>query len=52
MPSVLLVLLITMGRRVMETANGNQGMGMALLWAGNVVLLLLVALTYGKLVRT
>jgi hypothetical protein len=52
MPSVLLVLLITMGRRVMESANGNQPLGLSLLWAGNVVLVLLVAGAYRKLIRS
>jgi lipopolysaccharide export LptBFGC system permease protein LptF len=52
MPSVLLVLLITMGRRVMETASGNQTLGLCLLWAGNAVLVLLVFWAYRRLMKT
>lgn len=51
-PSIVLVLLITAGRRVMEAPSGNQALGLALLWAGNMILLVLVVSTYGKLLRT
>ena len=50
-PAVLLVLLITAGREVTEGKPEHVGMGIFLIWAGNGVLLLLVAAVYAKLLR-
>ena len=51
-PSIVLVLLITAGRRVMEEQHTSLTMGLSLLWAGNVILLALVVGVYSKLLRT
>jgi lipopolysaccharide export LptBFGC system permease protein LptF len=50
-PAVVLVLLITAGREMTEGDPKNVRAGIALIWAGNIVLLGLVAGVYGKLLR-
>jgi lipopolysaccharide export LptBFGC system permease protein LptF len=50
-PAVLLVLLITAGRELAEGNPNNVRAGVALIWAGNGVLLALVAGVYAKLLR-
>lgn len=50
-PAVILVLLITAGRQLTEGDARNVNTGIALIWAGNVVLLLLVGGVYLKLLR-
>lgn len=50
-PAVLLVLLITAGREVTEGKGDHLTAGISLIWAGNAVLLLLVAGIYTKLLR-
>jgi lipopolysaccharide export LptBFGC system permease protein LptF len=51
-PAIVLVLLITAGRRMVENAEpGHTLPGLATIWAGNVLLLLLVTGVYAKLLR-
>jgi lipopolysaccharide export LptBFGC system permease protein LptF len=50
-PAILLVLLITAGRQMAEGSSRNEHMGIALIWAGNVVLLVLLGIVYSKLLR-
>jgi len=51
-PAVFLVLLITAGRELAEGDAKNVSAGIALIWAGNAVLLALVAGVYAKLLRS
>jgi lipopolysaccharide export LptBFGC system permease protein LptF len=50
-PAIVLVLLITAGRQLAEGDPRNVTKGIVLIWAGNAVLLALVAGVYGKLLR-
>jgi lipopolysaccharide export LptBFGC system permease protein LptF len=50
-PAVVLVLLITGGRELAEGNRGNVDAGIAMIWAGNVILLGLVVGVYAKLLR-
>ncbi|MGN6368676.1 MAG: LptF/LptG family permease [Phycisphaerae bacterium] len=50
-PAIILVLLITAGRQMAEGSARNEEMGIWLIWAGNLVLLVLVAGVYYKLLR-
>jgi lipopolysaccharide export LptBFGC system permease protein LptF len=50
-PAIVLVLLITAGRRVVETAHGTGNFGYVMIWAGNIFLLFLVVTVYSKLLR-
>jgi len=50
-PAIVLVLLITAGRQLAEGNPKNAPAGIALLWAGNVVLLALVMCVYTNLLR-
>ncbi|HEY4329400.1 MAG TPA: LptF/LptG family permease [Phycisphaerae bacterium] len=50
-PAVFLVLLITAGREVTEGNARNVTTGITLIWAGNALLLVLVAGVYLKLLR-
>jgi hypothetical protein len=50
-PAVILVLLITAGRELAEGDVRNMKTGIGMIWAGNVVLLTLVAGVYAKLLR-
>ncbi|HUO07295.1 MAG TPA: LptF/LptG family permease [Phycisphaerae bacterium] len=50
-PAILLVLLITAGRQMAEGSARNEHVGIALIWAGNVLLLGIVAVVYSKLLR-
>ena len=50
-PAIVLVLLITAGREMAEGSARNEHMGIGLIWAGNVVLLVIVAGVYSKLLR-
>ena len=50
-PAIVLVLLITAGRQVTEGNVRNVSSGIAMIWAGNAVLVLLVAGVYFKLLR-
>lgn len=50
-PAIVLVLLITAGRRIVESANGNPAQGIAVIWAGNAILVALVVTVYAKLLR-
>ncbi len=50
-PAVLMVLLITAGREMAEGSPKTVTTGIALIWAGNVVLLAMVAAVYAKLLR-
>ncbi len=50
-PAIFLVLLITAGRQLAEGNHKNVSSGIVLIWAGNVVLLALVAAVYAKLLR-
>jgi hypothetical protein len=51
MPAILLVLLITAGRQLTEGKPENLRAGITMIWAGNAVLLALVAGVYAKLLR-
>jgi lipopolysaccharide export LptBFGC system permease protein LptF len=50
-PAIILILLITAGRQVTEGTSPNVVPGIILIWAGNVVLLAIVAAVYFKLLR-
>ncbi len=50
-PAIVLVLLITAGRRIVENVHSNPGQGIAMIWAGNVLLVALVIGVYAKLLR-
>ncbi len=50
-PAIVLVLLITAGRQVTEGNPRNVTAGIAMIWAGNGVLILLVAGVYFRLLR-
>jgi hypothetical protein len=50
-PAIILVLLITAGRQMAEGSPKNEHIGIALIWAGNVLLLGIVVAVYSKLVR-
>jgi lipopolysaccharide export LptBFGC system permease protein LptF len=50
-PAIVLVLLITAGRQLAEGSHNHVPAGIILIWAGNVVLLGLVAAVYAKLLR-
>ena len=50
-PAIVLVLLITAGRKMVESTGISVTMGYAIIWAGNVLLLALVAGVYAKLLR-
>jgi lipopolysaccharide export LptBFGC system permease protein LptF len=50
-PAVVLVLLITAGRELAEGNPNNVRAGITLIWAGNGILLALVAGVYAKLLR-
>ena len=50
-PAILLVLLITAGREVTEGNAAHTASGIILIWAGNGILLAIVAAVYGKLLR-
>jgi len=50
-PAIVLVLLITAGRQVTESAGGNEAVGLTLIWAGNFILLAIVAIVYSVLLR-
>lgn len=50
-PSILLVLLITAGQKMVERSSGSDVPGLAVIWAGNGLILLFDAVVYGKLLR-
>ncbi len=50
-PAIVLVLLITAGREMAEGSARNEQMGIGLIWAGNVVLLVILVGVYSKLLR-
>lgn len=50
-PAIVLVLLMTAGRRVMESSHGDPMQGIAIIWTGNVILVALVIGVYAKLLR-
>jgi len=50
-PAIFLMLLITAGRQLAEGAPRTVPMGIATIWAGNGLLLLMVTLVYAKLFR-
>jgi len=50
-PAIILVLLITAGREVTEGSAAHTASGLILIWAGNGILLGIVAAVYGKLLR-
>jgi hypothetical protein len=50
-PALLMVLLITAGREMAEGSSKMAHTGIALIWAGNVVLLAMVVAVYTKLLR-
>jgi lipopolysaccharide export system permease protein len=50
-PAIVLVLLITAGRQVTENSSHSVVPGIILIWAGNVILLAVVAAVYLKLLR-
>ncbi len=50
-PAILLVLLITAGRRMVEWSDHNATQGYMIIWAGNAILLGLVVSVYWKLLR-
>lgn len=50
-PAILLVLLITAGREVTEGSTSRMAAGIGLIWAGNVILILVVLAVYTKLLR-
>lgn len=50
-PAVILVLLITAGRELAEGNRANVDAGIAMIWAGNLILLALVIGVYAKLLR-
>jgi lipopolysaccharide export LptBFGC system permease protein LptF len=50
-PAIILVLLITAGRQMTEGGARNVTVGIILIWAGNAVLLAVVAGVYLKLLR-
>jgi lipopolysaccharide export LptBFGC system permease protein LptF len=50
-PAVLMVLLITAGREMAEGSAKTAHTGIALIWAGNALLLAMVAAVYAKLLR-
>jgi len=51
-PALVLILLIIAGRRMVEDASGGIAFGLGIVWAGNVLLLGLVAGVYAKLLRS
>jgi lipopolysaccharide export LptBFGC system permease protein LptF len=50
-PAILLVLLITAGRQMAEGSPRTAHAGLVMIWAGNIVILGLVAAVYAKLLR-
>ncbi len=50
-PAIFMVLLITAGREMAENSEKSAHTGIALIWAGNVILLTIVAGVYAKLLR-
>lgn len=50
-PAIVLVLLITAGRKMVESSGISVTMGYAIIWAGNLLLLALVAGVYARLLR-
>ncbi len=50
-PAALLMVLITAGRQLAESAPKNVPFGIAIIWAGNLLLLVLVLGVYAKLLR-
>ena len=50
-PAIILVLLITAGRRMVENGSGHETAGLWVIWTGNIFLLLLVMGVYARLVR-
>ncbi len=50
-PAIILVLLITAGRRMVENGSGNEVAGLWVIWTGNIFLLALVLCVYARLVR-
>jgi lipopolysaccharide export LptBFGC system permease protein LptF len=50
-PAILLVLLITAGRRMVEWSDLAAPQGYAILWLGNVILAIMVVGIYAKLLR-
>ena len=50
-PAVLMVLLITAGREMAEGSAKTAHTGIALIWAGNFLLLAMVVAVYAKLLR-
>ncbi len=50
-PSILLVLFITAGQKMVERSSGSDVPGLAVIWAGNGLILLFDAVVYGKLLR-
>jgi lipopolysaccharide export system permease protein len=50
-PAIILVLLITAGREMAEGNPRNETAGIAMIWAGNVLLLGIVGAVYAKLLR-
>lgn len=51
-PAIILVLLITAGKRMVEAATQNELPGLGMIWLGNVILLAIVAAVYAKLLRS
>ena len=50
-PAIILVLLITAGRQMVENSQGSPGPGYTMIWAGNLILVALVVGVYAKLLR-
>ena len=50
-PAIVLVLLITLGRRLAELNDHSASQGYMIIWAGNVILVLMVVSVYAKLLR-
>jgi len=50
-PAIVLVLLITAGRHMVEWSDRNATEGYLVIWAGNVILVILVAAVYSRLLR-
>jgi lipopolysaccharide export LptBFGC system permease protein LptF len=51
LPAIVLVLLITAGRMLTEGSAKNVAPGLVMIWAGNLILLVIVAGVYAKLLR-
>lgn len=50
-PAIVLVLLITAGRQLTEGDPRNALIGISTIWLGNLILLVMVSIVYGKLLR-